>query len=583
MSLTETDMSGVHGQNSPGKALVVEDDATNRMFIRALLLKEGYDVVLAEDGVQGVERFAEERPDIVFMDVMMPNMDGYEATRLIKDLAGQAFVPVIFLTALSDDEAMMNSISAGGDDFLSKPFKKNTIRSKIIAMQRIRDLYKRIECQHAELRVLQARRQHDDEIAKQIFARALGSNAGALSRVRYLLRPAASFNGDLMLAAPRPGGGINLMIGDFTGHGLAAAVGTLPVSDIFQAMTAKGFSVPHIIGRINGKLRAVLPVGMFFSACIVTLEKELNVAEIWNGGMPDVLVVSQDTGLIRQRVISQHLPLGIVALKADDLNMERIRVGPDDRLVLYSDGLIEARNPQGMEFGDEGLVAAIENPDHGGGIFARIVDSLDQFSAHVTQDDDISLMEIPCDAKVLQFPALPGIHSPPSGDVCVANGVWSWSIELRSDSLRTVNPVPVAISIWQELSGKNCPHSLLYTILHELYTNALDHGVLRMDSTLKNSSKGFERYYQLREERLSNLSEGFVRIQLECLPTTVMGHLRIVIEDSGTGFAWQSILDGGSPAGALSGRGIRLVDSLCESLRYEGCGNRVEAVYVWDD
>ena len=119
---------------SPGKALVVDDDATNRVFIRALLVKEGYDVVLAEDGIEGVARFREVRPDIVFMDVMMPHMDGYEATRLIKELAGETFVPVIFLTALSDDEAMMSCINAGGDDFLSKPFKKNTLKSKIIAM-----------------------------------------------------------------------------------------------------------------------------------------------------------------------------------------------------------------------------------------------------------------------------------------------------------------------------------------------------------------------------------------------------------------------------------------------------------------
>ena len=561
---------------------MVDDDATNRVFMRALLHKEGYDVVLAEDGVQAVARFLEERPDIVFMDVMMPHMDGYEAARRIKELAGESFVPVIFLTALRDDEALESCVSAGGDDFLSKPFKKSTLKSKIVAMQRIRDLYKRIDAQHTELRVLHARRQHDDEIAQQVFARALGGSDAALSRVRYLLRPAATFNGDLMLAARRPGGGINLMIGDFTGHGLAAAVGTLPVSDIFQAMTAKGFSAPDIIDRINGKLRAVLPVEMFLSACFVGLEKELQVAEIWNAGMPDVLVMNHGTGRIRQRIASRHLPLGIVALAAADLSLERVPVGPDDQLILYSDGLIEARNAQGVEFGDAGLVAAIEHGAGANEAYTRIVQALDVFCAHVPQDDDISLVQIPCAVEALPIQSPPPTRGAAGGDGCNTNGAWHWSMELRAASLQAVDPVPIAMNLWQELSGKNCQHALLYTILHELYTNALDHGVLRIDSTVKNSSAGFERYYQLREERLARIDDGYVRLSLECLPTESAGRLRIVVEDSGAGFAWQTVLAGIHDVGALSGRGIPLVNSLCESLRYEGRGNRVEAVYVWD-
>ena len=66
------------------KILVVDDDLTNRLVLKAMLEKDGHDVVLAEDGEQGVMLFESERPDMVLMDVMMPIMDGYDATRLIK-------------------------------------------------------------------------------------------------------------------------------------------------------------------------------------------------------------------------------------------------------------------------------------------------------------------------------------------------------------------------------------------------------------------------------------------------------------------------------------------------------------------
>ncbi|MDH4133410.1 MAG: response regulator, partial [Gammaproteobacteria bacterium] len=122
---------------SPQRALVVDDDPTNRIFLRALLEKEGYQVIVAEHGAQAIECFRTEVPEIIFMDVMMPVMNGYEATRRIKALAGDYFIPVIFLTALTDDEALARCIEAGGDDFLTKPYKQATLQSKIAAMRRI--------------------------------------------------------------------------------------------------------------------------------------------------------------------------------------------------------------------------------------------------------------------------------------------------------------------------------------------------------------------------------------------------------------------------------------------------------------
>ena len=87
-------------------ALIVDDELTNRMILRSLLKKQGYDSVEAENGRQAVELFRERQPDIIFMDVMMPEMDGYEATRIIKAEAGNRFIPVIFLTAVTDEESL---------------------------------------------------------------------------------------------------------------------------------------------------------------------------------------------------------------------------------------------------------------------------------------------------------------------------------------------------------------------------------------------------------------------------------------------------------------------------------------------
>ena len=126
--------------SSLGKALVVDDEKTNRLILKSLLSKQGYQTIEAVNGEQAVELFKQENPTIIFMDIVMPVMDGYEATRQIKAASAGRFVPIIFLTAISDEQALAQCIEAGGDDFLVKPYDKLILQSKIHAMQRIASL-----------------------------------------------------------------------------------------------------------------------------------------------------------------------------------------------------------------------------------------------------------------------------------------------------------------------------------------------------------------------------------------------------------------------------------------------------------
>ena len=562
-----------------GKALVVDDDSTNLMFLRTLLKREGFEVVEARDGIEAVQRFREERPDIIFMDVMMPRMDGYEATRQIKALAGDSFVPVIFLTALTDEQALDRCIQVGGDDFLTKPCKQSTLKSKIASMERIRGLYRRVQRQHDELQGLHARRVRDDAVAQRIFSAALAGNSAVPGGWRSLLRPASTFNGDLFLVSARPGGGWNLLLGDFTGHGLAAAIGALPVADVFRSMTAKGFGPADILAQINHKLHALLPRDMFLSACFLCLDREGQSVEVWNGGMPDVLVVSGG-GRIRQRIRSQHLPLGILR-DGTGGGFERLVVAAGDRLVLYSDGLIEARNAAGEEFGEERLVAVVQEASGVEPVCEHVERALEEFCQECMPDDDISLVDIPVHVETAGVASAAAAATHPVAVAPVAAASWQWGLTLHADGLKRVDPLPLVMSQLQELAGLGRCYADLYTVLAELYTNALHHGVLGLDSAIKRSADGFEQYYRLRDEWLQNLRTGTVSLTLEYFASPPGGRLHIRVEDSGSGFDPQPYLDWRPDGQALSGRGIGLVQSLCESLVYRGVGNCVEAVYAW--
>lgn len=381
-----------------GLALVVDDVAINRKMLQGLLKLEGYQTIAAEDGAQAVQMYTESQPDIVFMDVMMPVMDGFQATARIKELAGTVFVPVIFLTALSEAEALVKCLEAGGDDFLSKPYKQEILQAKIKAMERIRDLSRTVAEQREKIENQHQLLLKEQVIAEQIYSRAITGDNISSPHIHSLLRAVSIFSGDLLLTADCPDGKLHILLGDFTGHGLSAAVGVLPTAEVFRAMTAKGFSAPEVLAAINAKLHKLLPTGMFMAACFVVIEKDMKNISIWNAGMPEVLILGAMSpdghqSVIKHRVVSRYLALGIQKNADIDSPPERIAIASGDRILLCSDGVTEANNSSGVAFGTQRYFQAASATLQS---FPAVVSALDEFREGQPFNDDVSLVEIHC-------------------------------------------------------------------------------------------------------------------------------------------------------------------------------------------
>ncbi|MEW8037163.1 MAG: fused response regulator/phosphatase [Candidatus Thiodiazotropha sp.] len=566
-----------------GSALIVEDEVTNRMILKALLKKRGYNVIEAENGVEAIQQFREHAPDLIFMDVMMPVMDGYEAAGEIKQLAGDQFVPIIFLTAMSDEEALARCVEVGGDDFLSKPYSFTVLSAKVKAMERIRTL-------HRDTRMLYSRMQRDQEIAEQVFSNAVVADNVALDQIHSLLKPASVFSGDLMLTAFAPSQDLHVLLGDFTGHGLAAALGALPTSEAFRSMTAKGFAPQQILSAINNKLHNLLPTGMFLAAQFVKVDHKLDHISIINCGMPDCYLIERGSMNIKHQIVSESLPLGIAPDIDFKESFHHLRVDEGDRVILASDGVTEARNPEGELFGQERLIAAINNKQRSHThILEGLAVDLESFCQQAPQDDDISVVEVPLIQELLPAPDSAAPHVVSSGDMppnlfthahpdCV-----EFQLLLYGTQLRQADPVPILINYIQETAGLHEHRRPLFTILTELYINALDHGVLQLDSLLKQGEDGFTNYFQQREQRLEALTDGKIRVALRIHQDSDGGYIVITVEDSGHGFDFTTLSRSAANETLYSGRGLLLVNSLVKQLRFFEPGNKAEAVYVWDN
>jgi putative two-component system response regulator len=122
---------------SQPKALVVDDDASSRITMEAMLSSENYELHFAENGSQALSMAAEIRPDIILLDVMMPGMSGFEVCKRLRLMPNLAEVPIVLVTALDDQESRMAGMKAGADDFVSKPFDSHELRLRVQNMTRL--------------------------------------------------------------------------------------------------------------------------------------------------------------------------------------------------------------------------------------------------------------------------------------------------------------------------------------------------------------------------------------------------------------------------------------------------------------
>lgn len=113
------------------KILVVDDVLSNIMLLKALLKAEGYQIITATDGMQALEQVAEERPDLILLDVMMPGMSGFEVSKRLQSSTEYHDIPIIFLTALNSHEDIVKGFELGANDFITKPFNKSELKIRI--------------------------------------------------------------------------------------------------------------------------------------------------------------------------------------------------------------------------------------------------------------------------------------------------------------------------------------------------------------------------------------------------------------------------------------------------------------------
>jgi two-component system, HptB-dependent secretion and biofilm response regulator len=522
---------------------------------------------------QGMEVFHPENFELLIIDVDL-NGDGLMMGHRLKFKMKEHFVPLLFITSHSDEISLASCFEAGGDDLVTIPYSDTMLFSRINSLLKMGGSYHQQYRERKELAYYHNVMQSEQKLAKSIFNSIVHQDYLDRENIRYTLSPMSIFNGDMLLSAMTPNGHEYILLGDFTGHGLTASIGTLPVSEIFYSMTAKGFTLTSIISEINRRLKKLLPLEMFMATYAIDVNRYDKVISVWGGGIPDLLLKRfRDNQM--ESISAKNLPLGIIDSQDLELTMQVIPVDEGDRFYIYTDGVVETENHDGKLFGTQALRDVISSAGRDDNIYQAIMDNLEQFRDGYEQSDDITLLEYAFVSTDLQN----YFDNDKTLPVRSLKSQWRMHLHLDADAIKAYDPRPLLSQMMSDLQGVHSFRGQIHTILSELYKNAIEYGVLKMDPSLRKQNNGILKYNQIKKDRLEALGEGFIHIEMgNQISSETSGKLFIVIEDSGKGFDYNKLKD---DIFADKHRGLGLVNQFADKVQFEAPGNKVRIECYW--
>ncbi len=374
------------------RVLVVDDHPMNAELLGRNLRRIGYEVLCADSGREALRVVVEESPDIVLMDVMMPDLSGLDVLRRLRDGFDTADLPVILVSGLGETQDIVEGLKLGANDYVTKPINFPVLQARLAsqsALKRARDALK-----HTATRLSDELTRQADElrVAGHVQRSILPQkppNATGLATA-WCYEPATEVGGDLYDVIPLAGGRTLLFLADAMGHGVQAALVAATVKATLAAHLSKTEDLVALMEDLDGAV-ARLFEDRFVTAAACVVDPSSRRLSYVLAGHPPILVRGRD-GV--QPLTRGGLPLGTCA----GLGFPRgeVTLDPGSQILLYSDGLTEAAGPDGRQLGVDRLqhqfasIAGCE--DDAESLVRQIRTNLDAFRNPGPLADDLTIL-----------------------------------------------------------------------------------------------------------------------------------------------------------------------------------------------
>ena len=367
--------------------VLLVDDARSSLDVLVEALQGHHLLSVALDGESALRSIAQNPPDLVLLDLMMPKVDGYEVCKRLRDQPATRELPVIFLSALGEAKSKARGFEAGGTDYITKPFEAIEVRARVRSLLKGKVYQDSVrENLESELRVAQ-------QIQRGMVPKDFGSlGSGLPIDVHAVLEPAKEVGGDLYDVFPMGDGRICIVLGDVSGKGISAAL-FMAITATLLRSTARHVSRPEqILSYVNQELSRDNPSSMFVTLFCAVLDTRTGMLSCASGGhtAPVLVRPGEPPQLLADR------PGTVIGIQPDmKFEPREVQLQTGDALVLYTDGVTEAFDPAHELFGEERLLEALRAvAPSSKAMIESVLAAVRTFARGEAQSDDIALLVI---------------------------------------------------------------------------------------------------------------------------------------------------------------------------------------------
>ncbi len=391
--------------------LVVDDDTDILALLEMSLRSDGFNVITASDGMEGLERAKTDLPDLILLDVMMPYMDGLQVIEKLKSDSDTSSIPVMWITAKSQTEDKLKGLETGGDDYITKPFDLREVSARINAVlgrtrpvKYINPLISAMGEGFSEEGV--AELGSHLQAAAEIQMKLLPDKPPVYPGFEFatMFRSSTSVSGDLYDFIPLSETRIGVVLGDVKGHGIPAALLMVMIQTASRLLCNETDSPSTVLKRINTLLFHNTDLEQFATMVYGILDLDTGLFTYANGGhCPPIHFISEKdkTGTLNHnRSKVELLETGGMLIGAFDIatfSSDTSQLSPGDVLILYTDGVTETEGVKPNDFyGEDRLIECLSrNLDQSAETLCEVLQSdLLDFSGTTQLKDDRAVVVI---------------------------------------------------------------------------------------------------------------------------------------------------------------------------------------------
>jgi sigma-B regulation protein RsbU (phosphoserine phosphatase) len=366
--------------------LLVDDNPTNLQVLYQTLETTGCKLLVAKNGETALSIAQKASPDLILLDIMMPDIDGFEVCRRLKDNPDTAGIPVIFLSALTDTKDKVQGLQLGAVDYVSKPFQPDEVIARVNTHLTIHRLKREVE---QKKDALEDELKAASDVQCRLLPKKLPEIAGLKLAVHY--ETSLYAGGDYYDIAKLADNRWGFLVADAEGHSAPAAVMMAMTCALFRSYPEPPAEPGELLFFLNQHLCKVADPS-FVTALYIVYDADHRHLKIARAGHPPPMIYRSAEKKAVEYSCSGVFPMGVDPY--DQVPVAEAELQPGDRILMYTDGITERFSMDGNTYGEERLLRQLE----GGGniqpeeLLTAIMKDVDAFANGRPADDDQALL-----------------------------------------------------------------------------------------------------------------------------------------------------------------------------------------------